>query len=381
MSDVLNKIKWAEVLNHANGNWHEILFDLAPALRDALEAGPRRHITCPNPAHGGKNGDAFRLFDDYRDTGGGVCNTCGKKPNGELLLSWVNGWDWKETRDQVRSWLGLDSSNNVVPIRRQKPETVVTDPPKPDEKARARLRRVWRESVPAWHEDAVPLRKYLEQRGLPLKLFPSAIRFHRSLKYFDMETKKCLGSFPAMVSVIVNAEGDPVNIHRTYLTVDGDKAPVPEPKKEMAKILPRITSGGAIRLYESTEVLALAEGIETAFAVRLATGLPVWSCVNAGLLEQVVVPSSVKVVLIWADRDKPQKDKRWPRGEEAARKLLGRLSEQGRYARTYLPPARKNGDGLDWLDILNERGKDAFPKVVLPTEEEIAVFAPKVKSA
>lgn len=377
MNGLLNKITWAEVLKHANGNWHQILFDLGPGLRDALEAGSNRHVSCP--VHGGTDG--FRLFDDYRDTGGGVCNTCGNKPSGELLLSWVNGWGWQETRDHVRGFLGLDSCHNVVPIRRHKPETVATEPPKPDEKARERLRRVWRESVPAWHEDAAPLKKYLERRGVPLSIFPPAIRFHRSLPYFDEETKNPLGSFPTMVSIIVNAEGKAVSLHRTYLTADGDKAPVPSPKKEMSKILPRITSGGAIRLYEPTAVLALAEGIETALAVRLATGLPVWSCVNAGLLEQVVIPPSVKVVLICADRDKPLKDKRWPRGEEAARKLMDRMSNEGRYARTYLPPARQNGEGIDWLDVLNERGKDAFQKVVLPTEEEIAALATKVKSA
>lgn len=371
---------WNEAANQAKGQWPAILFNLAPALREALEKGPRRRTPCP--VHGGTDG--FRLFHDYTDTGGGLCNTCGFYPNGFMLLAWVNGWRKEETLNEVARWLRLDvEETKRTLLRREAPEksAVAPEPPKLNERARERLRQTWHESVPAWHPDALPLKKYLERRGVPLGTYPEALRFHRALNYFDDETKKSLGCFPAMVSMIVNAQGKPVNLHRTYLTNDGDKALVPKPKKEMPSVLPRETNGGAIRLYEATEVLAVAEGIETALAVRQATGLPVWSCVNAVLLEQVVIPSSVKTVLIWADRDKPQKNKRWPRGEEAARRLQERLVAEGHFARTYLPAAHAEGDGVDWLDVLNSRGKEGFPAVAIPTAQELEAFLPKIRTA
>jgi putative DNA primase/helicase len=61
--------------------------------------------------------------------------------------------------------------------------------------------------------------------------------------------------------------------------------------------------GAAIRLFEPESELALAEGIETALAVHLRLGLPVWAAGNAGALEAVEIPASVISVSIFADCD------------------------------------------------------------------------------
>jgi hypothetical protein len=82
-------------------------------------------------------------------------------------------------------------------------------------------------------------------------------------------------------ALVTGADGAPVTVHRTYLTADGRKAPVAEPKKLMGYPGDGLV-GGAIRLFAPGATLGVAEGIETALAVHLRTGMPVWSAVSAG---------------------------------------------------------------------------------------------------
>jgi putative DNA primase/helicase len=100
--------------------------------------------------------------------------------------------------------------------------------------------------------------------------------------------------------------------------------------------------GGAIRLYplEEGKPLALAEGIETALAVREATGWPAWATIAAPFMKEVVVPHEVKEVVIAADHDKA--------GIDAARALARKLLREGREVRLAVPPE----EGEDWLDVL-----------------------------
>ena len=103
-------------------------------------------------------------------------------------------------------------------------------------------------------------------------------------------------------------------------------------------------------------MLALAEGPETALAVHLATGLPVWSCVNAYLLSQVAIPDRIKHVLIYADKDLSGT------GQNAAIELHERLLHQKTLGAIRLPKANipKDAKSIDWLDIWNHQGKKGF---------------------
>lgn len=185
-----------------------------------------------------------------------------------------------------------------------------------------------------------PVIEYLTvTRALSLAVMPSDLRYHPGLDYFDQEVGEVIGTYPAMVAAIRNPAGDIVSVHRTFLTSDGKKAPVPSPKRIMASPAKGITRGGAIRLYPAGEVLGLAEGIETAIASQNATGIPVWACINAGGLEIVEIPQEVREVIIFADNDK--------RGREAARKAAFRLrDEEGKTVKIILPSRQ----GSDWAD-------------------------------
>ena len=61
--------------------------------------------------------------------------------------------------------------------------------------------------------------------------------------------------------------------------------------------------GAAVRLFEPGDELAIAEGIETALAVHLGTGKPVWAALSCGNLEKLWIPDSVARVCIYADND------------------------------------------------------------------------------
>jgi|SoiMethySBSTD1v2_1073268.scaffolds.fasta_scaffold240775_2 putative DNA primase/helicase len=210
-------------------------------------------------------------------------------------------------------------------------------PAQPDERKRATLRRVWGEAGPITIGD--PVHTYLHQRGIPLPLAdrPTVLRYHPHLIYRHEDGQRTY--HPAMVARVDNPSGCAVTLHRTYLTSDGRKAAVDTVKKLMSPAIAGATRGGAIRLYQAGDTLAIAEGIETALAVHLATGLPVWSTICAGGMERLVVPAEVQLVVICADHDTA--------GLNAARALARRLLVEQRRVKILTPDT----PGADWADL------------------------------
>ncbi|MBL3529144.1 MAG: toprim domain-containing protein [gamma proteobacterium endosymbiont of Lamellibrachia anaximandri] len=137
-----------------------------------------------------------------------------------------------------------------------------------------------------------------------------------------------------------------VSVHRTYLTKYGYKAPVESAKKIMGVPYPLTCSGAAIRLYPAGKTLAIAEGIETALALRVSLRMRVWAAISAHGLETIVIPNKVERVLIGADNDKNG------RGQLAASRLAKRLRHEGREVRIITPEQV----GSDWADVLLEGG-------------------------
>ena len=90
--------------------WVSVIQELAPVLSDAIARRPR-HVPCP--VHGGKDG--LRCFDDFDETGGMICNTCGAFPNGYLVLAWALDLPTTEVARTVRKVLrngGIPSVEN-----------------------------------------------------------------------------------------------------------------------------------------------------------------------------------------------------------------------------------------------------------------------------
>jgi putative DNA primase/helicase len=144
---------------------------------------------------------------------------------------------------------------------------------------------------------------------------------------------------PCLISLVQSPDGSPATLHRLFLTLDGQKAPVENPKR----LLSKAGSGFAIRLFDvpDSPVLNVCEGVETGLAVAMAsTGESVWAGVSAGGLASMAIPEGFARVNIWADHDKA--------GLDAAELLAGRYPD--RELKVYVPEK----PGADWLDVFCE---------------------------
>uniref|UniRef100_E6QW68 Putative DNA primerase n=1 Tax=mine drainage metagenome TaxID=410659 RepID=E6QW68_9ZZZZ len=338
-----------EIKQLASGRWASIVASLAPQLGQAIERSPR-HVPCP--AHGGVDG--FRLFKDFDETGGGVCNSCGIKHDGYTLLIWANGWDFKTTHRAIQELLTGNGANQYRPLIA--PRCVVKKAEVDTESIRETLNHVWRQSVPLSDPEARPARMYFASRGIGLldyrKIDSDMIRFVPNLEYY--EEGKLLGTTPAIVTMMCDASGRPSTIHRTYITHDGAKAAVQAPKKMMRHGADNLFGGMRIAAQGNSKILAVTEGIETALAVMGAFKLPVWAAGNAHLLENFAPPKGVDVV-IYADKDRPSKQHPEGHGQSSAKALLKRLWGEGIKASIKLPDAEipQGKKSVDWLDVIS----------------------------
>ncbi|WPL17517.1 Zinc-binding domain of primase-helicase [Thiorhodovibrio winogradskyi] len=355
----MNPIESADVRQavHRVG-WLTVLDLLArPALEAALQR-PGRHGPCP--VHGAGQGDGFRLFPDVDRSGGGICATCGAYPDGFALLGWLFGWSFPEALNRVAGVLEL--TNATPPLARpavvDRSKFPVCVSKQAADQARARLRALWNESLRPDHPGAVVLQRYLVQRGLSDADFDQRVlRFHPGLPYWSTagtDRPLCMGRFPAMLALVSAPDGSAMTLHRTYLREDGaGKAPMPAPKKLMASGQNRSLVGSAVRLCPveraKTPALGLAEGIETALAVRAMTGMPVWAALSATLLERFTPPPGLRRLVVWADKDRSGV------GEQAAQALQRRLRASVEVRiRVPLAPIPPLARGVDWADVWQE---------------------------
>lgn len=289
-----------------------------PGILQSLGLDPsflsKKHGPCPICS--GK--DRYR-FDDKGGRGTWICSHCGSG-DGFKLLQGVLGWSFSEAAKQVDRIVGTVQAGPIAPER--------TDA----SKIRA-LTQVWEASRPVTRGD--PVWQYLNRR-LGLEIVPADLRLHPALPYTN-EEGNTLGRFPAMVARIRYPDGAGASIHRTYLTSDGHKAAVPEPKKIMAG---KPLKTGAVRLGAAGMTLGIAEGIETALAASQRFGVPVWAATNAALLESWVPPEGVSRVLIAGDNDASFT------GQAAAFSLARRLVRDGLAVEIHLPDQM----GKDWAD-------------------------------
>lgn len=296
--------------DEAVGRWPGILQSLGV---DSAYLG-KKHGPCPICA--GK--DRYR-FDDKAGRGTWICSHCGSG-DGFKLLQGVLGWSFSEAAKQVDRIVGTVPAGPIAPTRTA------------ESKVRALL-QVWEGSRTVTRGD--PVWRYLSQR-LDIDQVPAGLRLHPGLKYTD-ESGRDLGRYPAMVARLQYPDGTGASIHRTYLTDDGAKAPVPQPKKIMAG---KPLNTAAVRLGEARTTLGVAEGIETALAASIRFCVPVWAATNATLLESWVPPVGVDRVLIAGDNDASYT------GQAAAFNLAKRLVRDGYAVEIQIP----GQTGKDWAD-------------------------------
>lgn len=130
-----------------------------------------------------------------------------------------------------------------------------------------------------------------------------------------------------------------IGLHRTYLKQDGSgKAEIIPNKKILGK-----SKGEAVRLSPVGKKLILAEGIETALSVYLATNIPTWATLStSGLINTRPPPLEItQEIIIAADGDIA--------GKKAAYESADRLISQG--YRVFIAQAP---EGKDFNDLILE---------------------------
>lgn len=291
-----------KTLDAARGHWRTIF--LAHGLEP--KTLQNRHVDCPI-CHKKK----FRFDDD--GVGSWIC-VCGSGTGFSLLQQLMN----------CSTAEALKFIDEVIGHKADYAQ------PKIQSGAQDRLIQFGREL----RECGTATARYLKNRGLDLTQL-SFMREHPSHAYFDTDENRITGHHPVMVNAFRDLSGRVCAFHRTYLTQDGEKAPVSMPKKFFGKA----TDGSAIRLSEVHESMGIAEGIETALSIMTFEKMPCWASGSANLLINFIPPDGVRSLTIFADHDRSFT------GQAAAYALAKRLSLKGINVEVAVPPIEG-----DWLD-------------------------------
>jgi putative DNA primase/helicase len=145
-----------------------------------------------------------------------------------------------------------------------------------------------------------------------------------------------------MLATLRYPDGTGASVHRTYLTLDGQKAAV----NPVRKVMPGFPlEGAAVRLGGVQERLGIAEGIETALCAGKLFLMPVWAGISANGILSWQPPEGVKSVVIFADNDSHFV------GQEAAYRKARALHLKGYDVEVQVPP----GVDQDWCDVWGQR--------------------------
>jgi putative DNA primase/helicase len=255
----------------ARGKWRGILLEFGlpeSCLRD-------RHGECP--LCGSKN---FRW--DNKDRNGTYICTCSAGTGFGLAIAFT-GRGFTSVAAEIDRITGNLTMDTV------QPRADLTD----DERRKV-LRATYSATQQMMAGDLADA--YLASRNLSELVYPKSLRFSRALP--DGEG----GVRPCMVATIVDLDGKPVSLHRTFLKPDGTgKAEMAAPRKNMPGELP---DGACVRLSDfTTGALGIAEGIETAMAASNLFTMPVWSALNAAMLAKWYPPAGCEEVAIFGDND------------------------------------------------------------------------------
>lgn len=288
------------------GRWVDVLVALGVDRRYLVN----RHGKCP--FCGGR--DRYR-FDNKNGYGTFYCNHCGSGDGFKFLKKMFN-WDFKKSVNEIRNIIG--DCKKVVMKK--------TDP-------KIALKKIASMSQPIKNDS--DLIQYLGSRGI--NSVPESLK-EAQLYYFEDGHKT--GPFPTLVALITDSSGKGVSYHLTY-THRQQKLKCAAPKKIMTPVT--TMKGAYVELYPLEEHICVAEGIETALAIRDLTGLPVISALNAHNLSALSLPSLVKKVEIWGDNDASYC------GQRASYTLAEQLTRKGLEVVVHIPPVV----GEDWLDYIN----------------------------
>ena len=293
--------------NIAKGRWSSLL----PALGIDARFLTGKHGPCPMC----EGRDRFR-FDDKEGRGTWFCSHCGAG-DGVKLVQVFGGLSFLEAKARIEPLIG------AAPVVERKAVDVAD--------VRRRAREIWQSGRPIDQHPAT--RAWWLNRVGFIPNCPDLRAVDDC--WHDVERRR----FPAMVAFVRGPDGSFVNLHRTYLTIQGEKAPVEKPRLLMKLSLPK---GSAVRLCGHTDTLGIGEGIETSSAAMTLHAVPAWAALNADNLAAFNPPEGVARLLVFGDND-PKFS-----GQVAAYSLGRRQAANNLETEVMIPPT----PGQDWRDVL-----------------------------
>lgn len=316
-----------EIKRRAHGRWTLILGTLGVESKILN----KRNQRCP--FCGGT--DRFQYTDKYGQ-GNYHCRGCG--PGGGLkLLQGLYGWNFATVLKRIEECV----ASVPAPSRYRSTEPA-------SDQMKKLAKRIWDQAKPVAAGDDVD--RYLSNRGLSLSEYPKVLRFHAALGYYEKDDagkSRKVAEYPAMLACIQGIDGHAVTLHRTYLQ-DGRKAP----NRDAKKVLSAGINGASVRLFDPGEELAVTEGIETALAVHLSTGKAVWAAINAGNLEKLWIPGTVRRICIYSDNDADAEYDGQACAFVLARRITKESKQTGpRQVEVFVPKHA----GTDWADVWRSR--------------------------
>ena len=304
-----------KTIEAAAGRWHGILtaLGIGPACLDG------KHGPCPLC---GAGKDRFR-WDNKDGSGSYFCSQCGAGTGMQLLMAF-HGWGFPRAAIEVDAIIGNVS---IDPISKTIPDADKVEYVRKLLKSSRKLQP----NSPAWI--------YLNIRcGDPGDVCMD-LRSHHKLKHSDDQ-----GTWPGMLAVIRYPDGKGASLHRTFLTPEGQKAPV-DPVRKIVSCLP--LEGSSVRLGPVQERLGIAEGIETAICAGKLFGLPCWAAISADGMKKWEPPDGCKSVLVCGDNDASFT------GQAAAYELARKLKLKGFDVDVVLPEIVGNDFCDVWVSRYN----------------------------
>ncbi|MGE4307388.1 MAG: toprim domain-containing protein, partial [Novosphingobium sp.] len=193
---------------------------------------------------------------------------------------------------------------------------------------RRRAQDLWDEALPI---AGTPAQAYLCRRAIPQT--PSVLRYHPRT---PLGRGKLAAFRPAMLAAI-HEDDRLVALQRTFLDAREPRRArdLANPRRSLAQ-----PGRGAVLLAPATEVLGLAEGVESALSAMILLGIPVWATLGSERFPHVAVPETVTRLILLPDADRA--------GRIGADKASEAHVVPGRTIETIWPPAPFN----DWNDVL-----------------------------
>ncbi|WP_404482874.1 toprim domain-containing protein [Novosphingobium sp. BL-52-GroH] len=207
---------------------------------------------------------------------------------------------------------------------------------------------------------------YLINRGVCTALeadaegaWPNSLKFHPEVYCKELSVK-----VPTMLGTIVNAMGEQVGVHRTFLHEcprrGWVKAEVVKPKKVLGPCkggfipINRGSSGKSMRHMPEGEAIYVTEGVEDALVVRMMRPvLRIIAAYSLGNIGEVLLPPAAKRLVIVADND-PNLDE-----QDKLERSIAKQQARGIEVLTVRPPAEHKDINDWWIALRRQQGRAA----------------------